>query len=136
MRLVVSCPVDGLVIEKCLLHEMSKRMAFAFHFYLQGPFRPFQYIDLQLGPGTSDSKSSANRRLSTFLQTLQRSILPDRTSSFPHREQYALITPRSFPTVVSLGIRWLVSMTFARMMSFGLTTSPITRSKRGLELEM
>src|SRR5438309_8658401 len=42
----------------------------------------------------------------------------------------------SRPTVVSLGIRWLTSITFPRIMSFGLQTSPIKRSNLGLELEM
>src|SRR5467141_989774 len=42
----------------------------------------------------------------------------------------------SRPTVVSLGMRWLTSMTLPRMMSLGLQTSPMNRSNLGLELEM
>src|SRR2546425_5636410 len=42
----------------------------------------------------------------------------------------------SSPTVVNLGIRWLTSITFPRIMSLGLQTSPMNRSNLGLELEM
>src|SRR3989442_10934171 len=42
----------------------------------------------------------------------------------------------SRPTVVSLCIRWLTSITFPRMMSLGLQTSPMKRSNLGLELEI
>src|SRR2546425_124607 len=42
----------------------------------------------------------------------------------------------SRPTVVSLGIRWLTSITFPRIMSLGLQTSPMKRSNLGLELEI
>src|SRR2546428_11010612 len=42
----------------------------------------------------------------------------------------------SRPTVVNLGIRWLTSITFPRIMSLGLQTSPMNRSNLGLELEM
>src|SRR6267143_3810366 len=135
MGLVVACPVDCLVFEEGFLHEVSKRVAFSFDLHLQEPFCSFQDVDFQLVALASEWKSSANRRLSTFLQTLQRSMFPERTSSFPHLEQWALVTPRSRPTVVSFAILWLVSMTLALMMSLGLTTSHIVLSKRGLELE-
>src|SRR2546425_2728713 len=42
----------------------------------------------------------------------------------------------SRPTVVSLGMRWLTSITLPRIMSFGLQTSPMNRSNLGLEFEM
>src|SRR6266581_4863314 len=135
MGLVVACPVHGLIFEQGLLHKISKGMALSFDLYLQQALCSLQNVDFQLIALASEGKSSARRRLSTFLQTLHRSMWPERTSSFPHFEQYPLMTPRSRPTVVSFGMRWLVSMTFALMTSLGLVTSNIDLSKRGLELE-
>src|SRR2546422_3547536 len=135
MGLVVAGPVDCLVFEEGFLHEVSEGVAFSLDLYFQEPLCFFQNVDFQFFALASEAKSSARRRLSTFLQTLHRSMWPERTSSFPHFEQYPLMTPRSRPTVFSFGMRWLVSMTFALMMSLGLVTSHIDLSKRGLEFE-
>src|SRR5713101_1935971 len=115
---------------------MTEGVSFSFHLNLEESLGFLQNVNLQLGTFPPATKSSANRRLSTFRHKVQRRILPDSTSSPPHLEQYALVTPMSRPTVVSFGIRWLTSITFARIMSFGLQTSPMKRSNRGLELEM
>src|SRR5205823_14982733 len=85
--LVVAGPIDCLVLEESLLHEISKSVPFSFDLYLQQPLCPFQNVYFQFVALASERKSSANRRLSTFLQTLQRSMWPERTSSFPHFEQ-------------------------------------------------
>src|SRR5690348_18512192 len=109
---------------------MTKRVTFSLDLDLEESFRFLQHVDFQLGTSPPAPKSSASRRLSTFRHNVQRSILPDSTSSPPHLEQYALITPISRPTVVSLGMRWLTSITFPRIMSLGLQTSPMNRSNQ------
>src|SRR3989442_13015715 len=131
MGLVVAGPVDCLVFEEGFLHEVSEGVAFSLDLYFQEPLCFFQNVDFQFFALASEAKSSARRRLSTFLQTLHRSMWPGRTSSFPHFEQSALITPRSRPTVGSFAILWLVSMTLRLMMSLGLTRSYIVLSRRG-----
>src|SRR5438105_15187735 len=113
MGLVVAGPIDCLVLEESLLHEISKSVPFSFDLYLQQILCSFQNVYFQFVALASEWKSSANRRLSTFLQTLQRSMWPDSTNSFPHFDQYSLVTSRSRPTVVSFAILWLVSMTLA-----------------------
>src|SRR5207245_11434477 len=97
-------PIDCLVLEESLLHEISKSVPFSFDLYLQQPLCPFQNVYFQFVALASERKSSANRRLSTFLQTLQRSMWPDSTNSFPHFEQYAFVTPRSRPTLLSFAL--------------------------------
>src|SRR5439155_2057684 len=133
---VVACPVHCLVFKERVLHQMAEGVSFSFHLNLEESLGFLQYVNLQLGTLPPAPKSSASRLLSTFRHSVQRRIRPDSTSSPPHLEQYALITPMSRPTVVSFGIRWLTSITFPRIMSLGLQTSPMKRSNLGLELEM
>src|SRR5436309_13476304 len=115
---------------------MAESVSFSFHLNLEESLGFLQYVNLQLGTLPPVPTYSASRLLSTFRHSVQRRIRPDSTSSPPHLEQYALITPMSRPTVVSFGIRWLTSITFPRIMSLGLQTSPMKRSNVGLGLEM
>src|SRR5205823_11906209 len=69
--LVVAGPIDCLVLEESLLHEISKSVPFSFDLYLQQPLCPFQNVYFKFVALASERKSSATPRLSPFLQTLQ-----------------------------------------------------------------
>src|SRR5712692_6559831 len=49
MGKIVACPVNGLVLEERVLHEMAESMAFSFYLNLEESFGFFHEVNFQLG---------------------------------------------------------------------------------------